>query len=106
MQSNRREDDAFDAVARLIVKKYEDSKTRFDADVVTWTYNDLVFLHSIGAADWQLAGLLMFHRMIDWHGSQEEKERLAAMNAGYALGSPDELVCSESDYQFLRAVGI
>ena len=48
------------------------------------SYNDMLFLYRIGAANWDLwAGSYGFHHLIDTHGSEADKRRLAALNVGY-----------------------
>lgn len=44
-------------------------------------YDDMLFLYRIGAAEWSMwAGSLIFRRIIDQHGTEQEKQRLARMD--------------------------
>lgn len=95
-----------DDVTHRILRKHKNSKKTFDPDVLILTYDDLVFLHAVGAEDWRYAGLLCFQRVIDQYGSRAEKERLAAMGVGYSLGDANGLILSEFDRQFLQTQGI
>lgn len=48
------------------------------------SYNDMLFLFRIGAANWELwAGSYAFHHLIDLYGSEADKGRLEALNVGY-----------------------
>lgn len=44
---------------------------------------DMEFMHEIGSLDWSFAGLLCFQRVIHYHGTDADRERLAEMNLGY-----------------------
>jgi hypothetical protein len=44
---------------------------------------DIKFLHSIGALDWSMAGLICFQHFIHDHGTKEEQDRTRALNVGY-----------------------
>jgi hypothetical protein len=51
--------------------------------VTTACYSDMKFLHDIGSTDWSFAGMLCFQKMIDDHGTEEEKLRLENLRVGY-----------------------
>jgi hypothetical protein len=51
--------------------------------VTTVCYDDMLFLHEIGALDWTFAGTLAFQRVIAERGTLNEKRRLRDMNVEF-----------------------
>lgn len=70
---------AIDTLARTLATEFP------NANVETIpSYDDMLFLYCIGAANWDVwAGSYAFHHLIDTHGSETDKRRLAALNVGY-----------------------
>jgi hypothetical protein len=58
-------------------------REEFPGRVTFVCYDDMVFLHSIDALDWRLAGSLSFQHFIHDHGTDAERERLVNMGVGY-----------------------
>lgn len=46
-------------------------------------YDDMIFLHEIGALDWDYAATMCFQQLIHSRGTPEEKQRLRDLKLGY-----------------------
>jgi hypothetical protein len=68
-------------------------------------YDDLRFMYEGGLIDWDLAGTLMFERLIPVHRSYEEWERLSDMNVGFHKKKPVATLTDE-DREFLKELKI
>ena len=51
--------------------------------VTVVSYRDMLFLHEIGALDWDFAATLAFQRVIAERGTSKEKQRLRDLKVGF-----------------------